>query len=339
LTLIEAVMIKKILLFLFVGLFCLLTSRCADNTLDVEPLADNFPFRLILDTDEGGDLGDAEDYSLEVKFADFIGELPEATFSVDYEISDLSGDMIGVVEIDKIVFEDDDEEYELEFTKGADGLTGTIILNDPITGKIVEEFEVIFKLPGEEGVFFAAGNFKFSLSNPQSSGANIIIGSPYEFEYEVLDHELAGKWAIEIDNEDDFNSFKEVFGPINADLDAVEFSDVMNGEVIEVEVEFEYAEMKITLVFINVDGEEVEIEIEADYDFDEDDGELELEGSHLIYGDDGEIEDELDFIVEAEYSILGDILTIRFLKVIDEDNFADGEELFSGEVALSMEKD
>jgi len=318
-----------------VGLFMMLAS-CADNTLDVEPLVENYPFRLILDTDEGGDLPDAEDYGLEIKFADFIGDLPSAVVTVDYEISNLTDDMIGNVSIDEIVAEVDDEEYELDFTASANGLSGTITLNLP-DGSLPESFEVVFKLPGEEEVFYASGSFKFSLSNLQAAGANIILGTPDEFEYEILDHELAGSWKMEITNEDELDAFKEIFGPINADLGALEFSDVMEGESIEVEFEFEFDEMKIVLVYLDLDGEEVEIEIEADYDFD--DGELELEGSHIILGDDGEPEDELDFIIESEYSIEGSILTITFLKVIDEDNFKDGEELYAGSGVSVLEKD
>src|SRR5688572_20926770 len=184
--------------------FVLTVAGCADNELAVEPNDKAFPLRLILDTDEGGDLADAEDYGLEVAFADFIGDLPEGTITVDYEISDLTDDMVGAVEIDEIVYEVDDTEFELNFTPSADGLTGTITLNDPVTGELPEEFEIVFKLPGEKGVFFAEGGFKFSLSNVQADGSNVILGSPYEFEYEVLDHELAGSWVVEYDNADDF---------------------------------------------------------------------------------------------------------------------------------------
>lgn len=315
----------------------LVVFACADNSLDVEPLSQDYPLRLVLGTDEGGELPDAEDYGLDIQFADFVGDLPAATVTVDYEISDLTDDMINKVSIDEIIVEVEDEEYKLDFTASVDGLTGTITLNLP-DGTLPEEFEVVFRLPGEEGIFFASGSFKFSLSNLQAGNANIILGTPYEFEYEVLDHELAGSWKMEIYSEDDFNSFKEIFGPLNADLDALEFSDVITGEAIEVVFEFQYEEMNITLVYINQDGEETEIEIESEYDFDE--GELELEGSHVILGDDGEPEDELDFLISAGYSITGDILTIEFLKVIDEDNFEEGEELYAGTgISIELEKD
>jgi len=323
--------------YLLIG-FVLASTGCVDNKLDVEPKDENFPFQLTLDTDEGGDLADAEDYGLEVKFADFIGDLPGATITVDYEISDLTDDMVGVVVIDEIVYEADDEEFTLDFTPSADGLTGTITLNDPVTGEIPESFELVFKLPGEEEVFFAAGSFKFSLSNLQAGDENVILGTPYEFEYEVLDHELAGSWKYEIDNESDFDALKEVFASISPELDELEYADVLSG-VLEVEVEFEYSEVNIKIVFEDLASEEVEIEIEGEYDFE--DGEIEFEGSHLIIGDDGEIEDELDFIIEAEYTIIADELDMTFFKIIDEDNYEEGEELFLSDTGsvFTFEKD
>jgi hypothetical protein len=313
-------------------------ASCANNELAVEPNDENFPYRLVLDADEGGDLADAEEYGLEIKFADFIGDLPKGTITIDYEISDLTDDMVGSVEIDEIVYEVDDEEFELDFTPSADGLSGTITLNDPVTGEIPEAFEVVFKLPGEEEVFFAEGGFKFSLSNLQAGDANVILGTPYEFEYEVLDHELAGSWKYEIDNESDFDALKEVFASISPELEDLEYADISGGE-LEVEFEFEYAEVNIKIVFEDLASEEIEIEIEGEYDFE--DGEIEFEGSHLIIGDDDEIEDELDFAIEAEYFIVVDELELTFFKVIDEDNYEEGDELFvsdSGSI-FTFEKD
>jgi hypothetical protein len=308
------------------GLF--LATACVDNQLDTKPKSTNYPFRLVLDAEEGGDLADAEEYGLEIKFADFIGDLPDETVTVDYEIADLSGDMIGSVRIDKIMFENDDEEVELDFTASEDGLTGTITLNLP-DDELPESFEVVFLLPGVEEEFYAEGGFTFTLSNLQAGKANMILGTPLEFEYEVLDHELAGSWEYEIESEEELNSFKEIFGSLNHELEALEFSDVLEGESIEVEIEFEFEEANITITYVNDAEDEIEIEIEGEYDFEE--GELELEGSHLIVDENGVIEDELDFIVEAEYQLGEGLVAIKFLKVIDEDNFEDGEELFLSE--------
>lgn len=327
---------KKIHIILFA--LCFTALSCAENDLAVSPLNKNFPIRLLLDAEEGGDLPDAEDYGLEVAFADFVGDLPNETVTVDYVLSDLTDDMIGAVSIDAIVYEVDDEEFELDFTAAANGLTGTITLNDPTTGEIPESFEIIFILPGEEDVIFAEGSFTFTLQNLQANGANITLGDQTQFEYEVLDHELAGTWTLSLDDAGDLANFQEVFASISADLADLSFEDVKAGESIEVTWEFEYAEANITLTYINTDNEEIEMEIEGEYDFE--DGELVLEGSHLIIGDDGEVEDELDFILEAGYEEDGSEITITFLKLIDEDNYADGEELFVSEgISFTFEKD
>jgi hypothetical protein len=314
-------------------------TSCSDNKLEVEPKNKNFPFRLILDADEGGDLADSEEYDLEVKFADVIGGLPQGIVTVDYEISDLTDDMIGSVLIDKISYETDEGDVDLDFTASADGLTGTITLNNPGTDELPEEFEIVFTLPGEEDLFFATGGFKFSLSNLQAAEANVLLGTPFEFEYEVLDHELAGSWEVAFDNEESFNTFKEVFGSLSPELSELEFTDVKDGGVVAVEFEFEYEEVNIAIEYINTENEEIEFEIEGEYDFE--DGELEFEGSHLIIGDDGEIEDELDFSIKAEYSAVADILDITFFEVIDEDNYEEGEELFASPTGsiLTLEKD
>jgi len=85
--------------------------------------------------------------------------------------------------------------------------------------------------------------------------------------------------------------------------------------------------------------EHKQLEIEAEWDAE--DGELVLEGSHFIIGEDGEIEDELDFIVESLYEIdeVGEIVSLTFSKIIDEDNFSEGEELFASEKTFSFKKD
>lgn len=332
---------KNKLTYIVAVLFALLgLQSCAVNDLAEYPKDANFPFRLVLDTDKGGDLPDAEDYALEIKFADFIGALPRTPISVDFEISDLTGDMAGTVEIDEIIYEDKDgEEHSLDFTLRAGGRSGTIFLNAPVTGMVPAEFEVVFKLPGEEGVFFATGSFKFALSNLQAGGANVVLGSPREFTYEVLDHELAGSWKFEIDDEAGLTILKEAFGVLNADLRTLGFSDIMPGEPVEVEIEFEFEEVKLVIVYIDRSGEEVEIEIEGEYDFD--DGEIKIEGSHLVFAKDGQIEGELDFLLEGAYDISGDVLTMSVIRIIDEDNYKPGKELLLKEhgIAFEFEKD
>jgi hypothetical protein len=334
---------KKHIYFLFI----LLSIACADNDLEVDPKTENFPFQLILDADEGGDLPTAEDYDLEIKVADFIGDLPNEPVTVHYEISELEDDMAGFVVIDKVVYEvelnDCVYERELDFTRADGGLTGTIsIVPDEDLGAIPDSFEVVFALPGLEDT---EGKFKFSLTELESE-SNFILGAPVEFEYEVLDNDVAGAWELEVSSEEEFENFKRVFGTLNEHLNSLAFEDITG----KVTAEFEYGEMKFVIELTeteevttceegDVETETVNKEIEIEADYDAEDGELELEGSHFIV-DDGATA-ELDFILEAAYEIDGDELTFTFLKVIDEDAFAEGEELFFDEtgVSFTFEKD
>lgn len=328
-----------------------LALGCADNTFEVEPLDDNFPFQIVLDADEGADLADAEDYAVELKFADYLPDLslPNSAITLDYAITEVEGDMEGIVAIDKIVYEveldDCVYERELEFTASADGLSGTItISSDPDLGSVPESFEVVFLLPGLDET---EGNFKVEFSNLKSN-SNLLLGSPNVFEYSVLDNDVAGEWELELLTDDDFEQFKEVFGALNPELNDLSFDDITGS----LKAEFEFGEMKFILELketeeittceegeIETETENKVIEIEAEYDAEE--GELEFEGSHEIVNDDGLVEDELDFIIEAEYELDGDNLILHFLKAIDEDNYEEGDELFSSNdgIMFSFEKD
>lgn len=332
-------------------LFILLAVACAENDLAVDPKTENYPFRLIVDMDEGGDLPTAEDYDLEIKFADFIGDLPDNLVTIHYQISDLEDDMIGAVSIDKVVYEVELEdcvyERELAFTASADGLTGTIsIAPDEDLGTIPESFKVVFVLPGLEET---EGKFTFSLTELESEG-NIILGAPVQFAYEVLDNDVAGEWEFELSTEAEFENFKLVFGPLNAELDALSFEDITG----KITAEFEFGEMKLVVELSqeeevttcedgDVETETVNKEIEIEVGYGAEDGELEFEGSHFIVGEDGEVTNELDFIVQGTYELNDENgqITFTFFKVIDEDSYEEGEELFLSETGLSFtfEKD
>jgi hypothetical protein len=313
-------------------------TGCADNELAVNPNTENYPFRLIVDADEGGDLSDAEDYDLEVTFADYTGELPNEPIIIQYEIKDLEDDMVGAVSIDKIVYEVelDDCVYkrEINFAAAADGLSGSINIEPDVDlGSVPESFEIVFTLPGADDT---EGGFVFEITSLESEG-NILLGAPTAFEYEVLDNDVAGEWELEILSEEDFENFKQVFAPLNAELDELSFEDITG----KVTAEFEYGEMKFVIELLEEEEVTVcengetetetankEIEVEAEYEAE--DGELAFEGSHFLIGDDGEIEGELDFIIESEYENdeLNETIAFTFFKVIDEDNYEEGEELF-----------
>jgi hypothetical protein len=337
---------KKYIYQAALALCTLFAVSCADNELEVTPNDDNFPFQLIVDTDEGGDLADAEDYGLEIKFADFIGDLPTETITLTYEI-EAEDSFFDAVEIDEVIYEveidDCTYERELDFDPIAKTIT---ITSDADLGTLPEAFEVVFTLPGADDT---EGGFAFKIVSLQTTNENIVVGEPSEFEYEVLDNEVAGEWVWVLESEADLTEFKEVFGSIAPGLDELAFDDILDddGDRI-IRVQFEFGEMKFEIELAEeeevceegeTDTENKQLEIEADYDAE--DGEFELEGSHFIIGDDGEIEDELDFVVEGEYSIdeIEETITLTFKKIIDEDNYEEGEELFAAEKSFVFQKD
>lgn len=332
---------KKIAIIYSVIVMAMSLVGCVDNDLDVTPNDAAFPFRIILDNDEGADLPDAEDYGLEITFADYIGKLPDGNVTLTYEIEGKDS-FEDAVEIDKVVYEveigDCTYERELSFNPA----TKTIVVTkDTDLGGLPSSFEIQFALPGEND---SEGGFEFKLIGIQAGTQNIVIGEPRAFEYEVLDNEVAGEWELELKTAKEFERFQDLFGSISNELKEISFDDITGS----VKVEFEFKEMKFEIELKEeeevcedgeTDTENKVIEIEAEYDAE--DGELKLEGSHLIIGDDGEVEDELDFELEANFEIdrIKDTITFLFLKIIDEDNFEEGEELFAGEESFTFEKD
>ncbi len=328
--------------------FLITLISCVDNSFDELPLDDNFPFQLLLDADEGSDLPDAEDYGIAVVFADYLPDLdlPNTTIILSYAITDLTDDMVGSVVVDKVIYEVEIDdcvyERELDFTASGNGLTGTITITpDADLGTVPEEFEIIVTLPGTED---ASGSFVFELTGIESS-ANLLLGSPNVFEYEVLENDLAGEWELEISSEEEFDSFKELFGIINPDILDLSFSDITG----KIKAEFEFEEMKFEIELIETeevtsceDGEtETEVEnriIEFEAEYEAEDGELTFEGSREIFNDNGLVENELDFILEGTYEVdqIEESVTFSFRKLIDEDNFKAGEELFKSETGKSF---
>lgn len=322
-------------------------ASCVDNELEVTPNDNNFPFQLILGSDEGGDLADAEDYGLEITFADYLGDLPSETITLTYEIEG-EDSFENVVTIDKVVYEVeiDDCVYERELDFDAIAKTITII-NDEDLGSLPEAFEVVFLLPGVDDT---EGAFEFKITDLQSTNENIIVGEPSAFEYEVLDNDVAGEWVWELTSEDDLESFKTVFGNISPELADLAFEDILEDDGVRIiRVQFEYGEMKFEIELTEEETvceegesetENKQLEIEAEYEAE--DGELILEGSRIILNDDdGEIEDELDFRVIAIYEINeeDESITITFQKIIDEDNYEDGDELFATSSVFTFVKD
>jgi hypothetical protein len=310
---------------------------CADNNLERNIEDDTFNFQLITDEEEGGDLASAEDYGVEITFADYIGELPSSAFTLTYSLS--GDDDFENVEIDKVVYEVETDDCTFERELDFNPTTKTIqVVVDQDLGTIPESFEVVVVLPGTDG---AEGTFEFKIESV-SNNEQVVIGFPNTFEYEVLSEDESGEWIYQFDNEADFNRFKETWNLIFPELGEVSYADIAGEVVLEfgfktIQLEIELNETEEVCEDGETDAENLTLELEADYEIE--DGEIKIEGSYFVFGDDGEIEDELDYIIEGIVEFGEGSITLVIEKIIDQDNFADGEELFSGEVAFIFFRD
>ena len=317
---------------LTIGLFSLIS--CDDSEPEVEPNDDNFPFRIVLDTDEGAALPSEEDYGLEVKFADYLGELPHEPITISYAFSDMKDSFEDNVSIDKITYkvELDDCEYEREIAFTDADFTLNV---DPDLGTVPDEYEIEFSLPGNDDT---EGGFVFELTSISSS-ANVSLNQAMTFEYEVLENDVAGEWVMLVNSEEQFDTFKEVFGHINGDLLSLSYADITG----EIKLEFEFDEMKIEVKLTDPEIEEVcedgeteeeEVHLEIEGEYDAEDGDLEIEGDHVV--DNDGIAEELGYSIEASYEVGGGQLMITFYQILDEDNYEAGEALFTSENGITL---
>ncbi len=323
--------LKNIKILVLAGL----VSACAFNDPELEIQDTNFPLRMEID-EEGADLADAEDFKIGIAFADYIGDLPTNEITLTYTLEG-EGDFTGVA-IDEVVYEyenDDDCVWEREIAFTSSTITIPV---DADMGTVPEEFEIVVAFNiGEDA---PDGGFELQITGIQSSD-NVLFSDANTFEYEILENDAAGKWLIELD-ESTFENFKSVFGILSEDLAETAFADTEG----EIAIEFEFEEMKFEIELteqeevseceegeVETSMENLVIEIEADYDAE--DGELVFEGSY--FDEDGE---ELDFVLEAEYVINEDgDMEIEFTSIIGEDNYEDGDELYTGSQSFLLKKD
>jgi len=304
-------------------------GACALNEEEVEANNDNFPFRLVYDQAEGADLPDAEDYGIEIEFADWLGDLPDSEIVLTYTLEG-SGDFTGV-SVAEVVYtyegelEGEDCEYEREAT--ATESTITIPVDDDL-GTVPEGIEVVIDF-GLAGAGAADGGFTFEITDVTSS-ANVAFTAITAFEYEILEDDVAGAWIYEFTNEADYNGFRDVFGILSDDLAETDFSDLNAPEVV---AEFEFEEMKFELELTEtedicedgeIETENVTVEIEAEWDFE--DGEFELEGE-LPNGD--------DFLATGTYSLEVDQLILEISNIVDDG----GDSLYSGSFVITFDAD
>lgn len=339
---------KNIKTGLLLPIICLLAA-CVDDNLVLPRDGENEElFILALEADEGGTSETETDFGLEIEFQDYFGDLPEAEITFDFVITDVEGFVIGnsddQLHIKEVIYEIDDcTEGELDFTFNADG-SGTITLSPDAEIGMLEAFEIVFNLPfetvmedGEEEEVALLDDdlendddrkFVFEITNLSSNNEFIAFNPVRTFEFSLLDDEtIATKWELDLQDQAVFEIFKEALSPINSELSNLNYE-----EVESITFEFEYEEMKIEIELVELEEEADEcdptdfsnkvIEIEADYEAE--DGELELEGSYLILNEeDGEPEDELDFILKAIYSIdlEQESMVLSLQSLEDEDNF------------------
>lgn len=307
------------------------------NEEDVVADLNQNPYRLEFDEEEWGDLPDAEDYGIVIKFADWLGDLPNTPITLSYSFSG-EGDFANVA-IDEVIYEyEDDDECVFERSVSFDGGTITIPV-DPDLGTVPEEIEIVaaFNLAGDEAT---DGGFSFSITSVSSS-ADVLFNDVATFEYEILETDPAGAWVLELATEADFERFKTVFAPVSSDLAALSFADITG----EVAVEFDYVEVKFEVELVEtevveecsegeIESEEVNVVVEIEAEYGAEEGEFELEGSY--FNEDGE---ELDFILEGDYELGSETISFTFKSLIDEDNFKSGEELYTGDAAFTLVRD
>jgi hypothetical protein len=306
---------------------------CAERNADVTIQDTDFPFRLVYGNEEGADLPDASDYSIEIEFADDNRDLPSSEITLTYTLTG-SGDFANA-SIDEIIYEyeDDDCVFIREVTFDDNSFTIPV---DADLGTVPEAIEIVisFNLTEDEA---QEGGFTLEIIEVSPSN-QVAFNASNTFEYGILENDLAGAWAYEIQDGEDLSDWQEVFGVLSADFAQLSFTDLTGN----VALEFEFEEMKIEfelqeteLIEECEDGEttseEESIVVEIEAEWDAEDGEFELEGSY--FNEDGE---ELDFILEGTYAFdIEDNLLLTVTSIIDED----GEELFDGEITFTLIRD
>ncbi|HAP62315.1 MAG TPA: hypothetical protein DCR93_23405 [Cytophagales bacterium] len=315
-----------------------LATGCALDEPEIIAVDSAFPYRLEFDVDEFGDLPGAEDFKIEIKFADWLDELPTNPITLTYSLN--GSDDFTAVAVDEVIYEYEEDDCKFE-REGEFSATTITIPVDPDLGTVPEKFEVVvaFNLTGDEAT---DGGFELEITEV-SSMDEVLFNDANSFEYAILDNAAGGAWEYEMADEAAFNAFQVAFGTISTDIAALTYAEVTG----TVKVEFDYKEVKFEIELVEEettteceDGEveedtdNVVIEIEAEYDLDDEDLEIEFEGKWL--NEDGE---EFDFIIEAEYVSGDGTLQLIFGKIIDSDNFADGEELFDGELNWTLAED
>ena len=327
-------------LLLMLSMAVLATCSKRDEDL-VEPLSLEAYPQVIFPDDEGdGDVEDGDKVGIKLTLLDRVDPtgdelggliIPlEEDVTVNFVIKDPEGfsnlgeyflEWIAFYEIDDCTTSEDlDEDLNLTFNAN----TGEGSVTFP---RDVEEIEIEFELTEDlfdDDEFNEDGRgFVFQLTGVESGGESVKVNTDLEFEYEVLDDEgIFGEWELDIDDAEQFENFKNLFGLVDGDIAELEAEDVD-----EIVIEFKYDELSVLVVLVEEElveecgeseMENVEIEIEMDYDDLTDDalsGEASFEGE--IEFEDGSVG---EFEYGGEFSIDGDQLTITLEGEYDDES-------------------
>lgn len=327
---------------LLLSLCIAMLATCSKRDEDlVEPLSiEEYP-QVIFPDDEGdGDVEDGDKVGIVLTLLDRVdptGEelggliIPlESDVTVNFIIKDPAGfsdlseyflDWVAFYEIDDCTTSEDlDEDLDLTFNPN----TGEGSVTFPSD---VEEIEIEFELTEDlfdDDVFNEDGRgFVFQLTSVEGSGEAVKVNTDLEFEYEVLDDEgIYGEWTLDIEDAEQFENFKNLFGLVDGDIAELEAADVD-----EIVIEFKYEELSVLVVLVEEElveecdeseMENIEIELEMEYDELEDDV---LAGEAVFVGE-IEMDDESveEYEYAGEFTIDGDQLTITLEGEYDDDS-------------------
>ncbi|WP_256007218.1 hypothetical protein [Pedobacter deserti] len=283
-----------------------LTVMACDKKNDgvIDPIiGGDFPQILNLADEGDGELEDEDKFSFKITLADRVDpdgkELDgrivplKQKVRVHFAITGFEGSdrLSDYIKDSKAFYEIDDcstsEDADIDLNLDFDVATGKGSVDFPAGVEEIEiEFETDADLFDDDALNAGDRKLEIQLTSVEGGAEKIAVNTANKFSYEVLDDEsVYGSYELDIDDEDQFQQFVELFGLINEDVRSLKPDDVE-----EIEIAFEYGEVKAIVVLketeeIDECGEREtvnkEIEIEADIEelsLNTLDGDVELAG-------------------------------------------------------------
>lgn len=323
-----------------------LTMVACDKKNDnvIKPnVGDNFPQILNLADEGDGEIEDEDKFSFKIELIDRVdpnGEELEGrivplkqTVRVHFEVTDHEGianladfikDAKAFYEIDDCTTsEDENIDLHLEFDKA----TGKGSVDFPAG---VEEIEIEFEndpdLFDDKVLNTDDRKLEIKLTSVDAKDEKVVVNTANKFEFEVLDDEsIYGKYELDVNDVEQFEKFKSLFGLINEDVRGLSSDDVE-----EIEIEFEYGDFKAVVVLKETEEvdecgetETVNKEIEIEGGIEELDTKT-LEGA-VEFADDIDQEDgsEKEFKYSGKFKIVGDKLELTLKGEYDDEETDD----------------